>query len=325
MTRRSRWVVGIAALLLAVILGFVLWTVRNPIVALAMRRRSELRSAGFAEVDLAGADGPLHAFVGGAGPAVLLLHGTGDQAGTWASVAPRLAERHRVFAVDLPGHGESAPAEGDLSMATVVAGAERFLEEASTDGPAIVVGNSLGAWIATLLADRHPGRVARAVLIDGGALLGQVPGAPSLQPKTRAEAAELMRWLRDPESPEVPGWVLDDAIRRAASGPIARLSRDTAGLGAHLLDEERLAAIEVPFDLLWGASDRLVPVAYAERMATALPAARITLVERCGHVPQLECPERFGARLVEVLAAEPPALPEPSGDAPEASAAEETP
>lgn len=312
MSRRSRWIVAIAGLVVGTLLALVFWTLRNPIAALAMRRRAELRSAGFAEVDLAGPDGALHAFVGGSGPGVLLLHGTGDQAGTWASVAPKLAERFRVVAVDLPGHGESAPAEGALAMATVVAGAERFLDEAAADGPAIVVGNSLGAWLATLLADRHPGRVARAVLVDGGALLGLGRGTPSLQPKSREEAAVLMGWLRDPSSPEVPGWVLDDAVRRAATGPIARMSGDAAGIGAHLLDEARLATIRVPFDLLWGASDRLVPVAYAERMAAALPAARITLVERCGHVPQLECPERFLAKLEEVLDAAPPALPEPA-------------
>jgi pimeloyl-ACP methyl ester carboxylesterase len=69
----------------------------------------------------------------------------------------------------------------------------------------------------------------------------------------------------------------------------------------------RLGEITTPVDLLWGASDRLLPLAYAERMAAQLPAARVTPIARCGHVPQAECPERFAAALAELLAAAPPA------------------
>jgi pimeloyl-ACP methyl ester carboxylesterase len=99
-------------------------------------------------------------------------------------------------------------------------------------------------------------------------------------------------------------------VRRAAAGPIARLSRDLPGLVAHLLDG-RLGEIATPTELVWGVSDQVVPLAYAERLRAALPAARLARVERCGHIPQVECPERFTAVLAERLAAPPPAAVTP--------------
>ena len=160
---------------------------------------------------------PPGALLAGKGPTLLFLHGLGDQAGSWGKVASPLAGRYRVILADLPGHGESEPRTGPLTMATIVAGAERIFAEVSGDGPVIVVGNSLGAWVATLLAERHPQQVARLVLVNGGALRGQEEGL-TLQPRNRREAASLVARLRDPSAPPVPGFVLDDIVRQAASG-----------------------------------------------------------------------------------------------------------
>jgi pimeloyl-ACP methyl ester carboxylesterase len=269
-------------------------------------RRSRLTAAGFDLRTLGDGADRLTYYVAGDGPPLLFLHGAGDQAGTWNAVAPAFVGAYRVVAADLPGHGASEPRAGDtLPMATVVAGSERLLAEITRERPAIVVGNSMGAWIATLLALRHPDSVARIVLVDGGALPGD-PGSPSLIPTTREEAAKLMAMLRDPASPPIPDWQLDDLVRRAPSGATARMMRDLPGLISHLL-YGRLGEITVPADLLWGASDRLMPLAYAERMAAQLPAARLTVIDHCGHVPQLECPERFEEALAAVLAQPPPA------------------
>ncbi len=305
MKRGARLGLGVAALLLVALVGGFLWFVRHPLAALEAAERRALRRAGFEVLRIGEGNEALTVLVAGEGPPLVFLHGLGDQAGSWAKVAPAFTGSHRVWLPDLPGHGESAPRAGELTMATVLDGAERIVAHA-TDGerPAILVGNSLGAWLATLVAHRHPERVARLVLVDGGALAGE-PGGPSLTPKNRREAAALMALLRDPSAPPLPGFVLDDVVRRAASGPIARLSADLPGLVAHLL-EGRLGEVTTPTDLLWGASDRLVPLAYAERVRGALPAARLTRIEQCGHVPQVECPERFAAELAKILAAPPP-------------------
>ena len=101
--------------------------------------------------------------------------------------------------------------------------------------PAIIVGNSLGAWVAMLYAREHPDRVARLVLVNGGALVGDRPDL-SLMPKTREEAAALMTQLRDPGAEPVPGFVLDNVVREAQTGPIARLRQTAGEMGQYVLD-----------------------------------------------------------------------------------------
>jgi len=315
-SRRGRWIVAALGLvLLAIGVAFALF-VRRPLAAMAFLQRRALAGAGFARVELGAGGERLVLFRAGSGPPLLFLHGLGDQAGSWAKVAPRFTGHHRVVVADLPGHGASAPEAGPLAMATLAAGAERLLAEAARDGRVTVVGNSLGGWLATLLAHRHPDQVERLVLVNGGALRGEEHGI-SLQPRDRREAAALLARMRDASAPPVPGFVLDDVVRTAATGPIARLAGDLAGFESHLLDG-RLDGLAAPVDLLWGVSDEVVPLAYAERLLAALPAARLTPLERCGHVPQVECPERFLAALEQVLAAPPPA-PRLSDPAPAAA------
>ena len=297
-----------AALLLSALLagsGTVLAAEESPLARIAAAARASLTAAGLERVEVEAAGRRLVLWRGGAGPDLVLLHGTGHQAGNWAAVAPGLASDYTVHVLDLPGHGDSEPAEGPLPMAEVVAGVEAYL--LSLDRPAILVGNSLGAWLATLEAHRHPDRVARAVLVNGGALLNVPAAGLTLTPADREEARRVMAALRDPASPPLPDDVLDDIVERARTGPTRRMLQDLPGLIAHLLDG-RLGEVEVPVDLLWGASDRLMPLDYARRMVAELPRARLRVLERCGHIPATECPERFLAALREVLRQPPPPL-----------------
>ncbi|MDX1645248.1 MAG: alpha/beta hydrolase, partial [Thermoanaerobaculia bacterium] len=176
----------------------------------------------------------------------------------------------------------------------------------SLDGEAIVVGNSLGGWLATLLAHRHPEHVARAVLVNGGALLNVPSPGLTLTPSDREAARRVMAAIRDPASPPIPDEVLDEIVARSADGPTARMLQDMPGLMSHLLDG-RLGEVEVPVDIIWGESDRLMPLAYAQRMEEQLPRARLTTLTACGHVPLVECPERFLAALRHLLRQPPPA------------------
>ncbi len=292
--------------------GAIFW--RRPLATLAWLGRRRLAAAGFEKRFEASAVGPQCVFSGGGGAPVVLVHGAGDQAGGWAKVAPRLAKTFAVVAVDLAGHGDSAPAEGPLPFETLLAGFDGAMKELSR-GKVTLVGNSLGAWVATVWAKEHPERVSHLVLVNGGPLLGDRPDL-TLQPKTRAEADRTLGALRDPSAPMIPDFVVDDIIRVAATGPIARLAAEAKSMPAYLLDG-KLGGFDVPVDLLWGASDRLLSVDYAKRLAAQLPAARLTTIERCGHAPQVECAERFTEALLRVL--EDP-LPEPTVSSPPVTA-----
>jgi 3-oxoadipate enol-lactonase len=281
------------------------WMLRyRPLTVFAWQTRLALRSAGLHRVSVQAPPGPQSVFVGGAGPTVVLLHGAGDNAGTWFKVAPALGRTHALIVPDLAGHGASAPKSGPIAITAVLEGVEADLEALAPRGKVVLVGNSLGAWVAMLVAYRHPERVALVVGIDGGAIKGENVRARVL-PTTRTEARESVAQTRDPASPWIPDFVLDDIVRQARVGPLARFAATAATMEEHVLDDAQLRSLAVPVRLIWGASDRLVPLDYAVRMAARLPDATVTTLDRCGHVPQVECPDKLLAVLTKILASAP--------------------
>ena len=303
MTLGARLGIAAAAILLLIVASAVLYVWQRPLAVYALMNTRALASAGFTRSDVPCPLGAQSAWTAGTGQTLVLLHGAGDSAGTFASSVKALTPRYRVVIPDLAGHGRSAPADGPLGVGQVLQGLEAVMQQGPQD-PAIIVGNSLGAWVATLYARQHPDRVARLVLVNGGALVGDRPDL-SLAPKTREEAAALMTQLRDPQAQPVPGFVLDDVVRQAQTGPLARLAQTAGEMGQYVLDG-KLSEITAPADLIWGESDKLFSIAYARRMMAQLPAARLTTIPGCGHVPPQECPARFGAALADVLTMPPP-------------------
>lgn len=242
----------------------------------------------------------------GSGPPLVLVHGVNDQAGSWFLVASKFADHYRVLLPDLPGHGESAPASGPLKMTTLLDGFQGWLEtQVKPEDAPVLVGNSMGAWIALLTALRRPELVSRVVVVNGGPLRGETSDL-DLFPRDREAARRLMAALRDPGSLPTSNEMLDDLVRRAPSSQAARMVEEQKDLESYLLEDERLGEIQTPVDILWGESDRYLGRRYADRLAAGLPNVRLTLIERCGHVPQVECPASFARTLKEVLALAPP-------------------
>jgi pimeloyl-ACP methyl ester carboxylesterase len=293
----------LSLLLLAVVAAgvWVTWMLRyRPLTVFAWQTRVALRSAGLHKVKIATPVGLQTVFVGGRGPTVALLHGAGDNAGTWFKVAPELVKDHTLIVPDLAGHGDSAPRSGPIEVSQVIAGAEAVLDRLAPAQRVALVGNSLGAWAVMVLAKKHPERVAICVCIDGGAIKGSNVHARVL-PATRAEARESVAQTRDPASAPVPGFVLDDIVRQAKVGSLARFAATASTMEAYVLDDTQLRELTVPVRIIWGASDRLVPLDYAQRMLAKLPNATLVTLERCGHAPQIECPRQLIPALRETL------------------------
>ncbi|MBZ0111746.1 MAG: alpha/beta hydrolase [Thermoanaerobaculia bacterium] len=248
----------------------------------------------------------------GSGPSLVFLHGVSDQAGTWFQVAPHFTDQYRVILIDLPGHGESTPEAGPLPMTTIIEGVEAFLQEEIVkpgQAPPVLVGNSMGAWIALATARRHPTRVGRIVAVNGGPLRPDT-GDLNLLPKDREEARALMAAIRDPASPAIPDVVLDDLVRRAPTGQASRMFQANEDLESYLL-EDQLDEITTPVDLLWGTSDGYLGKRFSQRLREELPRVRWTAIDGCGHSPQAECPDRFTEALRRVLDLAPPSEPTP--------------
>jgi pimeloyl-ACP methyl ester carboxylesterase len=296
-------VIAAATLLLGIV--YVAQFVRHPFSAIVRFRRMRLQRAGFQRKTIQTSVGPQTNWHGGSGPLLVLLHGAGDQAGTWYKVAHELGKKYSLLMPDLAGHGDSAPASGPLSIGTILDGMEQVLDSDDWNSQRFVLaGNSLGAWIAMLYAHKHPERISRLILINGGAL-EYAKTDVTLTPKNREEARRAFDAILDPSSPRPASFVLDDLVRVTNNGPMARLSATSAEIPKYVLDG-KLSDFPVPVDIFWGESDGLVPLDYARKMEAQLPSARLTVIERCGHAPQLECPGKLLNTLLNVLATEPP-------------------
>jgi len=265
-------------------------------------------------VSLAG----LNAEVTGRGPhVVVLLHGFSDNLSTWRRVVPALAVRHRVVALDLPGHGESTrpwhrPLVQDYLEAVLDA-----LDELGVDDPVSVVGNSMGAVVGAQLAAKHPERVDRLVLIG-------MPGVGGVPILWRAAASRpvsvVMRTALAPVPPVVLqrgfGWfyaraasphprAIDAVALSAFSSHYADHARvrGLSDLGRALLTDmvsldlaRTLAELEMPALRVWGRHDRLVPPHRPPRTESTV------VLSGCGHCPQLDAPDRLLAVLMPFLA-----------------------
>jgi pimeloyl-ACP methyl ester carboxylesterase len=269
-------------------------------------------------------DGALHyADHGGDGPTLVCVHGLGGSHVNWSAVAPTLAERARVLAPDLAGHGYTP-----LTGRTATLGANtrllgRFLD-AVADGPVILVGNSMGGLIAMLQTAANPASVAGLVLVNPS--LPRAPGARFDPEITRSFAAYAlpgvgMRFLRErrarlgargavaetlryccADPSRVPLDAIETAVAFAeerfqmpwADDAFLQAARSILAIHAGRRSRELVRRLPpVPTLLMHGVKDRLVPFASARLAARQRPDWTFEVLEDVGHVPQLEVPELF--------------------------------
>ncbi|HEX5147245.1 MAG TPA: 2-succinyl-6-hydroxy-2,4-cyclohexadiene-1-carboxylate synthase [Conexibacter sp.] len=228
-------------------------------------------------------------------PTLVLLHGFTQTGRSWEPTVAALGERYRALAPDLRGHGAAAaarPVSLDAVRADVLALAP---------ARCALAGYSMGGRIALHVALSAPERVERLTLI------GASPGLADAAERTARRAADealaqrverdgidafAAAWaalpLWDGQPPEVAAAA--DAMRREQSP--AGLAAALRGLGTGALEPlwERLPGLTVPVGLIVGERDAKFR-AVAERMAAALPDARVHVVPDAGHAVQLEAPE----------------------------------
>lgn len=247
--------------------------------------------------------GRLAAIRAGAGPRVVLLHGVGLRAEAWGAQIDALSARFEVIALDMAGHGESPRLVGDVTLAAFTDLVVEAMRE-SADAPAMVIGHSMGAMIASDLAIRHPALVravvpmnaifrrtpeaAAAVRSRAGGLDGVSPPDPS---------GPMARWFSGAATPEAKAcrdWLtnVDPAGYRDAYTTFAREDGPP---------DAGLRALTCPALFFTGADEPNSTPAMSHAMAALAPRGRAEILPGAAHMMPMTHPSEVNRVLTEFL------------------------
>ncbi|HKQ29016.1 MAG TPA: alpha/beta hydrolase [Burkholderiales bacterium] len=228
---------------------------------------------------------------GGSGQPLLFLHG--------ASGAPvimpfmeKLSERFDVLVPEHPGYGLSDEPEWLDNIHDAAYFYLDFLKQLELD-KVVLVGNSMGGWIAMEMAVRDTSRLKSLILVSPAGI-----SAPGVQPADifLMPQEELVRRLfHDPKIAEarlaepVTPEAIDIGLKNRHT--TARLAWEPRLHDPHL--PKWLHRIDVPVQIIWGEHDRILPVAFVEELKRLMPAAQVHIVKNAGHLPHAEKGQEF--------------------------------
>ena len=254
-----------------------------------------------------------HVQVAGAGPVMLLLHGTGAATHSWRSVLPLLATQFTVVAPDLPGHGfTTGRPTGGLGMTSMARAVAELLDALGLQ-PDLVVGHSAGAAIAVRMAIDGLARPSGIVGLNAALmpfpgvaaklfptlarLLFVNPFAPHLFAALARQQGEVDRFLKRSTGSWIDAAGADfyrrlfatpahcaGAITMMADWDLDALSRDLPKLG-------------VPLLLVHGEGDAMIPQTSVQNAAGLVPHARLETIAGLGHLAHEEAPDRIAGLL----------------------------
>ena len=241
-------------------------------------------------------------------PALVLLHGIGANSMHWRFQFAGLADRYRVIAWNAPGYMLSDNLVADIPHCRDYADALRDFLDALEIGRFHVLANSFGTRVAQWFAYWHPGRIGHAVFTGSS-----IVRARSAEERARIIEGRMQQIGRG-------GYGFGE---RAAALLGSHASADTIELVRHTLRatnprgfmqavrcsaEDHApplgAGLTMPLLMIQGEEDRITPAAAnASLLATAVPQARLTALDGCGHLPEVEMPIRVNDLVREFLAA----------------------
>jgi pimeloyl-ACP methyl ester carboxylesterase len=229
---------------------------------------------------------PVHYEVAGEGEPLVLVHGLSESTRLWYRNLPELAERYRVYLIDLPGFGAMRRfrRQFDLKQSGLwLAAWMQALELEQIN----LVGHSMGGYVSMALAATHPERVKRLVLVDSIGIPFNLPVRRLVYPALKAIARTIPSF-----------WMcIGYDYLRAGPRMVLNASRQIVALEA----AEVLAAVRVPTLVIWGENDDLVPLTLGRRLHASLAGARLHILPGTNHFCMFEKPREFNQALLAFL------------------------
>lgn len=257
--------------------------------------------------------------IAGSGQPIILIHGANIGWGQWHLNIPELTRHFTVYALDLPGAGQSdetkfRTADMETDFVDVVRG---FLAEQDLK-KVIIIGHSLGAWVALRLALRDKDIIKKLVLVSPVGLSERVPfqyrlmafyffakfiAATAMKP-TRANMEKFLKSVLHKDLPIAPKFVdyFHQAVRVSANRhPLLLINRLASfwKMSPELVLLNELHKIHHPVFIIGGDKDPVVRVDDLERAVVLFPQARLEIFSDVGHVPPMENFAEFNRRVID--------------------------
>lgn len=241
---------------------------------------------------------------GGRGAPLLVLHGELGVPG-WIRAYDLLAEHFSVHVPSLPGFGRSARPEWIIGVRDLAAWVAWLVRDLGLAQPLPVIGFSLGGWIAAEIATVNASIFGKLVLV----------GAAGLPPEDgqiwdyflHSNREAFARAFCDPEAaPEYaryygPAWTPEAEAEAERNREMAARLVWKPYMRSHTL-AALLRGVATPTLVVWGREDAIIPLDVGQRYLRAIPGATATVLDRCGHMPEMEQPEAFVAAVLKFLA-----------------------
>lgn len=240
---------------------------------------------------------------------LVLLHGIGSNARAWAGQFAAFAEERRVVAWNAPGYAGSAPLASDWPIPGEYAQALGALLDHLGIARCVLVGQSLGAVMATAFAVDDPDRVAAMVLASPASGYGVKVGGP-LPAGVAQRISDIETLGPEGLAAERYARLLSEGASEQAHGIVRRAMAEVVTRGyiqaSHLLASADLpmaiARLRVPVTTLWGSADVITPPAGCAAVAAATPGGVGVQIAGGGHAMATQDPEQFNQALRTVLA-----------------------
>lgn len=220
---------------------------------------------------------------------VVLIHGFGGDLDGWLFNIDALGEAATVYALDLPGHGQSTKSLANPGLDTMTAALSEFMTKVGIDS-AHLVGHSMGGAIAMHMAADDPGKVDSLTLICSAGLGKEIGGYVDafVGAQGRKDLKPVLEQLFADKS-LVSRQLVEDILKYKRLDGVEPVLKDLAaslfaGQTQQNLPGERLAGKAPPTLVIWGKQDEIIPVAHAEN----LPGAKVVVFDDAGHMVYME-------------------------------------
>ena len=239
---------------------------------------------------------------------VLLLHGFGGDLDNWMFNLDSLAEKHRLLALDLPGHGQSVKTNVDPSLSGMATFVRKFLDVLSVSS-VHVVGHSMGGAIAMQLASDSPETVKSLGLICSAGLGPDINSdylRGFVEAQSQQELKLVLEQLFADESLvnlQLVNNLLNYKRMDGVEASLNALSETLISAGEQTFLTDNIVASGIPVLVIWGKQDRIIPVSHAQNFSAAGGyCVEVEIFDSAGHMVQMEKAYEVNRSLLNFLA-----------------------